>query len=79
MAAQLCLSEGRSRAAYSLPVARERDDGGNEHGHLLDDLSLMHDLGVRRYVQVPRKRSNVFTPALAASTTNLLVVLAGGI
>lgn len=37
----------------------------------------MYDLGVRVYVQVPKKRNNVITPALAANTMNLPVVLAG--
>lgn len=79
MAAQLHFSEGSSRTTCSFHVARERDNGGKEHGHLLGDLSLMYDFGVRIYVQVPRKRDNVITPALAASTMNLPVVLTGGI
>lgn len=70
------MSEGSSRAACSLHDARERDNGGKEHGHL-HDFSLMYDLLARIYVQVTRQRHNVITPALAASTMNLPVVLAG--
>lgn len=73
------VSEGSSRAACSLHDARERDNGGKEHSHLLHDFSLMYDLLARIYVQVTRQRYNVITPALAASTMNLPVVLAGDI
>lgn len=73
------MSEGSSRAACSLQDARETDNGGKEHGNILHNLSLMYDLLARIYVQVTRKRNNVITPALAASTMNLPVVLAGDI
>lgn len=63
----------------SLCVKRARDGRGNEQGHPLSDLPFMHYLGDRICVQVPRKRNNVITPALAASTMNLPVVLAEGI
>lgn len=79
VAAQLRLCAGSSRAACSPRVARERDDGEKEHGHLLGNLSLMYDLRVRIYVQVPRERNTVITIALAASTINLPVVLSEGI
>lgn len=73
----LRLSEGSSRAACTLHVARERDDGGKKCDHPIGDLSLMCNLGVRINVQVLRKRNNIITCALAANTMNLPVVLAG--
>lgn len=73
------MSEGSSRAACALHDARERDNGGKEHGNILHDLSLMYDLLARIYVQVTRKRNNVITSASAASTMNLPVVLTGDI
>lgn len=73
------VSEGSSRAACALHEGRERDNGWKERGNILHDLSLMYDLLARIYVQVTRKRNNVITPALAASTMNLPVVLTGDI
>lgn len=73
------LSEASTRAACALRGARERDNGGKEHGNNLHDLSLMYDLLARIYVQVTRKRNNVIAPALAASTMNPPVVLTGDI
>lgn len=73
------VSEGSSRAACALHYARERDNGGKERGNILHDLCPIYDLLARIYVQVTRKRNNLITPALAASTMNLPVVLTGDI
>lgn len=60
-------------------MTRERGDGGKEYGHHLGDVSPMYHFRVRMPVQVPRKRNNLITPALAASTMNLPIILKGGI
>lgn len=60
-------------------MTEERGDRGKAYGHHLGGISHMCHLGVKMPVQVPRKRNNLITPALAASTINLPIILAGGI
>jgi len=60
-------------------VTKERGDGGKAYGHHLGGISDTYHLGVKMPVQVPRRRNNLIIPALAASTTNLPIILAGGI
>lgn len=69
----------QQQSCLVLHMTRERCDRGKEYGHHLGDISPMYHLGVRMPVQVPRKKNNLITPALAASTTNLPIILAGGI